>query len=154
MSSEFPTLQITAHGVQHTFTLFPYRFRVGRSSKADIYLSDYRVSRTQSILIYYPNGRCLVVDGNGKTGSRNGTFVNGVRVKRRLLEDQDVLFLGSPGVTAQIFLPRCDVEVEDDPLAGDYLLPDDVPTEVGLGFETHFSHEMIHWSLREKFQDH
>ncbi len=154
MGSESPLLQITANGVQRDYPLYPTRYRVGRSYKADIHLTDYRVSRTQAILFYQPDGCCWIVDGNGKVGSRNGTFVNGVRVKRRLLEDQDVLFLGSPGVTAQIFLPHTFLDRGEDPTAGEMLLPDDVPTEIGLGIcSGHWPAEAVHWSLRQELQD-
>lgn len=155
MSSELPTLQITANGVQRTYPLCLDRYRIGRSTKADIQLSDYRVSRCQAILFREPQGRCLLVDGTGKTGSRNGTFVNGVRIKRRVLEDQDVLFLGSPGVTAQILLPHRLAEASEDPLAGEFLLPDEVPTEIGVGLgPVESPSDRIHWSLLKEFQGH
>jgi len=155
MSSELPTLQITHNSVQRNYPLCLDRYRIGRSAKADIHLSDYRVSRLQAILFCDSQGRrCWIVDGNGKTGSRNGTFVNGVRIRRRVLEDQDVLFLGSPGVTAQILLPQRVIETGEgeDPLAGEFLLPDEVPTEIGIGSESHrFPHDRIHWSLLKEF---
>lgn len=133
MSPELATLQITINGVQQDHPLAPFRYRIGRSSRADIHLRDHRVSRSQAILLYQPDGHCLIIDGDGKVGSQNGTFVNGVRVKYRRLEDRDVLFLGSPGVTAQIYLPRQSSCTDDDPFDAEILLPDDVPTEIGVG---------------------
>ena len=154
MGSESPLLQITANGVQRNYPLYPSCYRVGRSYKSDIHLTDYRVSRIQAILLYQPDGRCGIVDGNGKVGSRNGTFVNGVRVKRRVLEDHDVLFLGSPGVIAQIFLPHSFPDVGEEPTAGGMLLPEDVPTEISLGIGSgHRLEDAVHWSLRRELKD-
>jgi len=64
-------------------------YYVGRSSDVDIPLSDMKVSR-KHIKIERRGNRYRVVD----LGSRNGTFLNGKRVRMALLSDGDQIRIG------------------------------------------------------------
>ena len=64
--------------------------RIGRSITADVELEDITVSRRHA----------LIVRGEGKTillddASRNGVYLNGVRVDRAELSDGDTIRLGN-----------------------------------------------------------
>jgi FHA domain-containing protein len=63
---------------------------VGRSFTAGLRLDDHSVSRRHAILVRR-GGRTRVLDDR----SLNGTFVNGIRVEEAVLEDRDVVVLGS-----------------------------------------------------------
>lgn len=75
------------------FTLSKSRVVVGRSSTADIVVRDPKVSRRHALIECNAEG-CTVIDA----GSPNGTWINGVRVERRLLRPGDTVAMG--GVTA------------------------------------------------------
>jgi pSer/pThr/pTyr-binding forkhead associated (FHA) protein len=79
---------------RHEFTLSKARIRIGRASTNDVVVQDSRVSRNHALLECDAAG-CTVVDA----GSPNGTWINGVRVERRLLKSGDVLEMG--GATAR-----------------------------------------------------
>jgi pSer/pThr/pTyr-binding forkhead associated (FHA) protein len=63
--------------------------RIGRSVSAHIALEDGAASRRHALIVNGPAGVELVDDG-----SLNGTFVNGVRVKRRRLRHGDDILVG------------------------------------------------------------
>ncbi len=68
------------------------RVRIGRAESNDIVVAgDLRVSRFHAELRKTPDGRDELVD----LGSANGTFVNGVRVKQCLLDEADLVGIGS-----------------------------------------------------------
>jgi pSer/pThr/pTyr-binding forkhead associated (FHA) protein len=64
--------------------------RIGRSPSADIAFDNGSVSRRHAAVMTRMDGSAEVLDD----GSLNGTFVNGERVRRRVLEHGDVLTLG------------------------------------------------------------
>src|SRR3954467_499965 len=64
--------------------------RIGRSSGADVSLDDGGVSRRHAVVMARTDGGAEVLDD----GSLNGTFVNGERVRRRLLRHGDELAIG------------------------------------------------------------
>lgn len=66
-----------------------YEVTFGRSKKADIYLDDGRLSRLHSKIIRVGNGYRLV-----DLNSRNGTFVNGMRVLEHPLTSFDTIQIG------------------------------------------------------------
>jgi FHA domain len=72
------------------------RITIGRSDSCDVCLDwDERVSRTHAVLERVGEEWAVLDDGL----SRNGTFVNGVRVAgRRRLEDRDVVRIGHTSV--------------------------------------------------------
>ena len=69
-------------------------FLVGRGASCHLRLADPKVSRVHASFV--PVGRNWIVQDNA---SRNGTFLNGRRVKRALLRDGDTIRLGQPVLT-------------------------------------------------------
>jgi ABC transport system ATP-binding/permease protein len=65
--------------------------RIGRSDDNDIVLSDLGASRHHAELRTIGGGSYLVVD----LGSHNGTFVNGERVTRTTVTEQDIITIGN-----------------------------------------------------------
>jgi ABC-type multidrug transport system ATPase subunit/ABC-type multidrug transport system permease subunit len=65
--------------------------RIGRVPDNDVVLSDLNVSRHHAELRKSPTGQYEIVD----LGSHNGTFVNGQRVTRQVLTEQDLVSIGS-----------------------------------------------------------
>ncbi len=71
------------------FTLEGERIVLGRDPNCDIPVADHEVSR-QHAAIVFEEGQAVLQD----LGSSNGTFVNGKRVDRHLLQASDRLQLG------------------------------------------------------------
>jgi pSer/pThr/pTyr-binding forkhead associated (FHA) protein len=73
-----------------------YRFRddhvtVGRSSRNHIVIRDPSVSRVHCIIVREISGRYRLID----LASACGTFVNGARVKSRVIGPEDAIKVGS-----------------------------------------------------------
>ena len=85
-----------ASSAQHLIKLEGERFSVGREESQDLFLGwDAEVSRLHALLERLGGSWTVVDDGL----SRNGTLVNGVRVRgRRRLNDRDVIQFGSTRV--------------------------------------------------------
>ncbi|MBK7975515.1 MAG: FHA domain-containing protein [Deltaproteobacteria bacterium] len=66
-------------------------FRIGRGDTNELAIADRNVSTLHAIIEPAGPGRFRIRD----LESRNGTFVNGERVTDRVLEDGDVVVLGS-----------------------------------------------------------
>ena len=66
-------------------------FRIGRGDANELSISDRNVSTLHAIIEPAGPGKFRIRD----LESRNGTFVNGERVTDRVLEDGDVVVLGS-----------------------------------------------------------
>ena len=64
--------------------------RIGRSSSADVAIDDGGVSRRHAVVLTRSDGAVEVLDD----GSLNGTFVNGERVRRRVLHSGDLIGVG------------------------------------------------------------
>jgi pSer/pThr/pTyr-binding forkhead associated (FHA) protein len=64
--------------------------RIGRSPSADVAFDDGGVSRRHAVIMSRTDGLVEVLDD----GSLNGTFVNGERIRRRILRHGDVLMVG------------------------------------------------------------
>ncbi len=64
--------------------------RIGRSPTADVAFDDGSVSHRHAVVMMRSDGRAELLDD----GSLNGTWVNGERVRRHLLEPGDVLGIG------------------------------------------------------------
>lgn len=100
-SGIFPTL-IFVHGTeQRTLNLDHTPFSVGRKMDKDLVIADPRVSRDHALIIS-ESGKFFVED----QGSKHGTFVNGERVERRLLERNDRLEFGARDTMYAIFYPQ------------------------------------------------
>ena len=63
--------------------------RIGRSITADVEIEDIAVSRRHALIVREGDVTVLLDDG-----SRNGTFLNGVRVGRAVLADGDQIAVG------------------------------------------------------------
>jgi ABC-type multidrug transport system ATPase subunit len=64
--------------------------RIGRDRESDVVVDDLQVSRRHAEIRSLGDGRYEAVD----LGSHNGTFVNGRRVDRAVLEELDVISIG------------------------------------------------------------
>lgn len=64
--------------------------RIGRGAAADVAFDDSSVSHRHAVVVARTDGKAELLDD----GSLNGTWVNGERVRRRLLEPGDVLQVG------------------------------------------------------------
>jgi predicted ester cyclase len=65
--------------------------RIGRQPDNDLALTeDLEVSRHHAELRRDPDGGCEIID----LGSRGGTFVNGERITRKMLTEQDIINIG------------------------------------------------------------
>ncbi len=67
---------------------------VGRSQESELWLSDDGVSRRHARLLPEARGRFIIED----LSSANGTFVQGERISRRLLQDGDLVQIGPTAV--------------------------------------------------------
>jgi len=100
-SGLFPTLVFVQGNEQRTINLDHSPFTVGRKVDKDLVIADPRVSRDHAIIIT-ENGRFHVVD----QGSKHGTFVNGERIQRQVLEKNDRLEFGVRDIAYVIFNPQ------------------------------------------------
>jgi serine phosphatase RsbU (regulator of sigma subunit)/pSer/pThr/pTyr-binding forkhead associated (FHA) protein len=75
-----------------------FPFTIGRDSDQDLALSNLSVSRRHA-QIDSEDSQLLLVD----LGSRTGTFVNGRRIERHLLENNDFIRIGSSGQVEILF---------------------------------------------------
>jgi ABC-type multidrug transport system ATPase subunit/pSer/pThr/pTyr-binding forkhead associated (FHA) protein len=64
--------------------------RIGRDPESDVVVADLQVSRRHAEIRSLGDGRYEAVD----LGSHNGTFVNGRRIERVVLEELDVISVG------------------------------------------------------------
>lgn len=106
-----PTLSILSSSVHPSVDVLVERtLRIGRDASNDIRLpGDRSMSRHHAIIIPTLEG-LFVEDG----GSTNGTFVNGVRIKRAPLNHNDRLRLGETMIQVR-YEPIPDVSAEAPP---------------------------------------
>jgi len=100
-SGIFPTLVFVQGNEQRTINLDHTPFTVGRKVDKDLVIADPRVSRDHAI-ITSENGQFCVQD----EGSKHGTFVNGERVQRKMLERNDRVEFGVRDISYVIFNPQ------------------------------------------------
>src|SRR5215469_8727801 len=79
----------TGHRVR--IELQPLPFKIGRHTENNLVIRDSRASRNHARIVA-ENGKYVIEDG----GSRHGTFVNGKRVQRQVLEASDRVEFGFP----------------------------------------------------------
>jgi pSer/pThr/pTyr-binding forkhead associated (FHA) protein len=88
------------------FALSKARIRIGRATTNDVVVQDSRVSRNHALIECGAAG-CTVVD----VGSPNGTWINGVRVERRLLRSGDTLVIGGATARFEAGAPETDEQM-------------------------------------------
>ncbi len=97
----FPSLIFVQGGDQRTLSIDHTPFTVGRKVDKDLVIPDPRVSRDHAMVIS-EDGKFFVVDQE----SKHGTFVNGERIQRKQLQNNDRLEFGVRDMAYAIFNPR------------------------------------------------
>src|SRR5712691_11358319 len=100
-SGVFPSLIFVQGTEQRTLYLDHSPFTVGRKMDKDLVIADPRVSRDHALIIS-ENGQFFLVD----QGSKHGTFINGERVERKLLERNDRVEFGARDSIYVVFHPQ------------------------------------------------
>jgi phosphoserine phosphatase RsbU/P len=100
-SGVFPTLVFVQGNEQRIINLDHSPFSVGRKVDKDLVIADPRVSRDHAVILS-ENGQFSVLD----QGSKHGTFVNGEKVERRVLERNDRVEFGVREAAYVIFNPQ------------------------------------------------
>jgi serine phosphatase RsbU (regulator of sigma subunit) len=99
-SGLFPTLVFVRDNQERKLPLDHSPFTVGRKADKDLAIADPRVSRDHAVIIS-EDGQFYVVDG----GSTHGTYVNGERVQRKALQQNDRVEFGVRDAIYLIFNP-------------------------------------------------
>jgi PAS domain S-box-containing protein len=94
-----------------SFRLDADEITVGRAGASDVVVDDLGASRKHARLAHTPEGEWILTD----TGSTNGTYVNGVKIRSTPLREGDKIQLGT--VTAFRFSFREALEEREDRLA-------------------------------------
>src|SRR5215475_4326657 len=100
-SGVFPTLVFVQGNEQRIINLDHSPFSVGRKVDKELVIADPRVSRDHAVILSEA-GQFTVVD----QGSKHGTFVNGERVERKVLERNDRLEFGARDTIYAVFHPQ------------------------------------------------
>ena len=100
-SGVFPSLIFVQGTEQRTLFLDHTPFTIGRKMEKDLAIADPRVSRDHALIIS-ESGKFFVED----QGSKHGTFVNGERVQRKVLERNDRLEFGARDSIYAVFHPQ------------------------------------------------
>src|SRR6266566_1035486 len=100
-SGVFPSLIFVQGTEQRTLYLDNSPFSVGRQMEKDLVIADPRVSRDHALIVS-ESGKFFVED----QGSKHGTFVNGERVERRMLERNDRMEFGARDTIYAVFHPQ------------------------------------------------
>ncbi len=105
------------------------RYEIGRSMQCGVRINHREVSRLQATLIRGTDGRFCLFDGDGLgTESSNGTYVNGNRIQRRVLQSGDVIHFGSSAVAAHYYHDQPVSMVTSEEVPTDLVRSDDEPT--------------------------
>ncbi|MDX2273261.1 MAG: FHA domain-containing protein [Cyanobacteriota bacterium] len=121
---------------EQSFMLQEEAYSIGRTPSCSIFLDNPKISRIQAILQRHPSGGYQIIDGDG-TGNRstNGTYINGIKIERRLLQDGDVILLGRSEVSIRFYEPVKPAEggdpFQDIPATTTILDDDGSTTELG-----------------------
>jgi sigma-B regulation protein RsbU (phosphoserine phosphatase) len=99
-SGVFPTLVFVRNNQERKIDLTHSPFTVGRKTDKDLAIADPRVSRDHALIIS-EEGQFYVVD----EGSTHGTFVNGERVQRKALQQNDRVEFGVREAIYLVFKP-------------------------------------------------
>jgi hypothetical protein len=76
--------------VRTSFPLFGERATIGRETDNQVIIADKSVSGSHAVITRTTSGYELE-----DLGSRNGTFVNGEKIEKKLLQDQDMIRFGT-----------------------------------------------------------
>src|SRR5579885_2969645 len=98
-SGVFPSLIFVHGSEQRNLALDHTPFTIGRKMDKDLVIADPRVSRDHALVIS-ENGSFFVQD----QGSKHGTFVNGEKVDRKVLERNDRLEFGARDTITRSFI--------------------------------------------------
>ncbi len=90
------------------------RHTIGRSQQSQIPIQHDLVSRLHAVLFCTEKGQVRLVDGDGEQASRNGTYVNGVRIKETWLHPGDTIHFGASQVMAKLEISELPLAQEDD----------------------------------------
>jgi serine phosphatase RsbU (regulator of sigma subunit) len=90
---------VDPHGHRTRVPIEPMPFRIGRQPENELIIRDSRVSRTHARILV-EDARYVLED----CGSRHGTYVNGKRVSRHLLQGSDKIEFGAQDSYHLIFL--------------------------------------------------
>jgi sigma-B regulation protein RsbU (phosphoserine phosphatase) len=100
-SGVFPSLIFVQGTEQRTLYLDHTPFTIGRKMEKDLAIADPRVSRDHALIVS-ESGKFFVED----QGSKHGTFVNGERVQRKVLDRNDRLEFGARDSIYAVFHPQ------------------------------------------------
>ncbi|MCD4745496.1 MAG: RDD family protein [Bacteroidales bacterium] len=75
--------------------------RIGRSNQNDIVIDDQQVSRNHLHIIQDDNSKFQVLD----VGSKNGTFVNGNKIKSAFIGQNDIIRIGNSVIPWRNYFP-------------------------------------------------
>jgi molecular chaperone GrpE len=90
------------------------RHTIGRSQQCQVPIQHDLVSRLHAVLFCTEKGQVRLVDGDGTQHSRNGTYVNGVRIKETWLQPGDTIHFGASQVMAKLEISDLPAPQEDD----------------------------------------
>ncbi|HLK52732.1 MAG TPA: SpoIIE family protein phosphatase [Candidatus Angelobacter sp.] len=91
--SKQASILIDIAGQQRRIEISRSPFTIGRSEEADATISDFRVSRLHAKIVF-EGDKYSIQD----SGSRHGTFVNGMRCEHARLKNLDEITFGVPGL--------------------------------------------------------
>lgn len=124
-------LHILAGDRSYPFSLREDRYSLGRSIKCSIRISNTQVSRLQAVLEREPSGSYSISDGDGcGTPSSNGTYLNGRKITRQILKNEDVIHFGSSAVKAVFYHAQTQSNSDLDIPEIEEEFPDETMTEL------------------------
>jgi sigma-B regulation protein RsbU (phosphoserine phosphatase) len=100
-STSLPVLVFVQGSEQQSLVLHHTPFGIGRKADKDLVIADPRVSRDHAQIVL-EDGKLFLVD----QGSKHGTFINGERIDRQLIEPNDRLEFGARDSGYVIFNPN------------------------------------------------
>jgi pSer/pThr/pTyr-binding forkhead associated (FHA) protein len=113
MDDEAPRLLVSLDGkISQEIRLDAERMLLGRSDLSDVVIDDPIVS-LQHALMVRDQDRVILID----LKSENGTYVNSIRVQRRVLRDNDIITLGDHRIKVIYANSQVPGEFEDPDLA-------------------------------------
>ena len=101
-----PVLKIEEHGGEREVKVMGERVTIGRIPESDVVLTDETVSRQHAEIVLRPEGYAVK-----DLGTRNGTWVNGKMIKEIILQDKDLIRVGT--ITLRFLSGEPPVSYED-----------------------------------------